>query len=217
MTGCIGSASCKIPGKSRDKLQQTSVLFTKFVSVQVRHFYVYEIWDFSHGSTQCIPQMKLTTSDWYTAYHWTVGNPCNLMLYAVGFLFSRMCKLAVSNTILPRSKQYVLQDFPHRLVIIFRTSWTTASCGCKHTSVRCMGIWIKLNDSHFIQATTCWVAEAMQNQICSPQRCKDNYLKYSLGRIFKNSTDTRQRENKKQHVIGWELICTDIASRQVAI
>jgi len=66
---------------------------------------------------------QTTTSDRLGANRRTVGDPCNLQLYAVGFLLSIMSKLAVTHSILTWRQLYIAQDIPLLFIIIFlRTS-----------------------------------------------------------------------------------------------
>jgi len=96
----------KEPG---DVLRQTS---PDVLSVKEYPVYIYQTWDYSCRSPQYIPANHQTTSDQLTAHGGTIAKPCNLQLYAVGFVLSIMCKLAVPHSIVTWSSLYIPQDFP---------------------------------------------------------------------------------------------------------
>jgi len=92
--------------------------------------------DFSCCSPLFNPVNDQTTWGWLTASPGTVRNPCNLQLYAVGFVLSRKCKLAITHYILTWCWLYIPQDFPFCFMIIYLFFSTTANHGSAHTSTR---------------------------------------------------------------------------------
>jgi len=64
---------------------------TDILSVKQFPCHIYPIRHFSCSSLQWVPVNKQTSSVQLTANHSTIGISWNLQLYAVGFVFCRMC------------------------------------------------------------------------------------------------------------------------------
>jgi len=62
--------------------------------------YISQTRDYGDRSNWLITVNKHTTTDWLGANCRSVGNPCNRQLYAPGFMFCRMCKLAFTHSIM---------------------------------------------------------------------------------------------------------------------
>jgi len=91
------------------------------LSVEECPFYIYQTRDFSCRSPQSISVNKPTTLVKPTANRGANGIPCNLQLYAAGFILNRTCMLAVTHSILTCRYLYIPQDFPVLFIIIFLT------------------------------------------------------------------------------------------------
>jgi len=97
MTWYYKTASCKIVGISEKKT------LLHVPSVVECYFYILQWWDFCCRSPLCTSLNKWTTLDRHTANYGTLGYPWNLHLYAVVFILSTTCKLAVTHFILTGS------------------------------------------------------------------------------------------------------------------
>jgi len=141
--------------------------------------------DFSYCSPLFIPVIIQTTLDWHTANCSTIGNACHLLVYAVGSIFSEMCMLAVSNSIVTWWWPYISQDFSLSFVIIIYTSSMTGNRGSTTNSGSCNPIHFKLTGWHCIQCTTCWVTAPTQTTFCPLRCCPCSHWKYNPGCSFK--------------------------------
>jgi len=99
-------------------------------------FYASQTFDFGGSSELFICITKLTTSDQLPANCSMVGNPCNLQVYAVRFILSRMCMLSVIHWILTWSWLYIPYNFPLLFIIILLSMSTPTNYHCIKTTGR---------------------------------------------------------------------------------
>jgi hypothetical protein len=166
MTTCWASVSCKIPG---DTLRQTS---PDNLSVKLYFLHIFHIWDLCCCSTFPILIITQSTLDSHTAIHGTIGNPWNILVFAVRFILSSMFKSDVIHFILTGTEQYIPQDLPIPFVIIFLTCFTTAKHCSTITLARYKQIGIESRNQRFIQCTNRCDRPTKQNQVCLRLRCE---------------------------------------------
>jgi len=148
--------------------------------------YIWQSWDFSCLTCQCIPGNKYTTSDRLIVTCETVGNPWNLQSCPAGFMLSIMYKLAATHSLLTWSSLYIPQDFPLLSIIIFLSYFTPANDGYTTTSARWLRIQSRLIDGRFIWYISPWHTARMQIWVTPPQCCKWSHRKCDRGCTWKN-------------------------------
>jgi len=147
------------------------------LSIEQFPCYIYQTWDISCRSLQCIPASKQATSKQPAANCGTFVITCNLQLYAARYILSRMCKLTVIHFIVTCSLLYIPQDFP-LFIIKFLTIYTSASHGSTNTSARCDWNRIKLNKGRFIACAPGWDTVATQTLGSLAWHCYCSHRKY---------------------------------------
>jgi len=114
-----------------DYLRQTSA---DILSLELHPINIHQLGDFGGRTSQLIPVIKQATSDRLIANCGTVGNPCNLQPYSVGYIMSITIMLAATYSFLTWSELFSPQGFPLLLVIIFLSYSTPAHYGYTTTS-----------------------------------------------------------------------------------
>jgi hypothetical protein len=135
-----------------------------------------------------IPVNIQLSSYWLAADCGTIGDHWNLPLFAVRFLLSRRCKLAVTDSIVTWRNLYIPQNFPLLLVVIFLSFSAEINHGTTNTSKRCGRNQIESSDSGFIQFATGSETATLQTPFSPPQPCQYSHGKYVPERTFKNGT-----------------------------
>jgi len=132
--------------------------------------YIWQSLDFGCHTPRVTPVSTQTSSDRLTANRGTVGNPCNLQPNAAGFILSRICKLAATESLLTWSRLCIPQDIPLHFVIIFLSYSTPATDGYPNHSARWERPQFKPIDGRFIPGATPRHTATTQRVVCPPRR-----------------------------------------------
>lgn len=135
--------------------------------------------------------------DWIAANCRNVGNQCNLQRYVVGFIMTRMFKLAITHSILTWSKLYIAQDYQLLVVMIFLTCSTTAYHDLRMSLPRCQWIRMKLTNGRFIKYATHRDAAPIQTPVNSSWPCQCSHWTFAPEPAFKNGRYCWKQQDQK--------------------
>jgi len=209
--GIVSIGFMNYPG---DYLRQTSAVI---LSLEECPLYIWHCRDFSCDTPQFVLGNEPTTLDGLIADRVMVGNPCNSLSYAAGFMLSIMYKLAATYCILTWRSLYIPQDLPLHFVIIFLSLSTPANHRYTTTSAGWWRIRSKPINWRFIWYFTPWPTAGMQTPVSPPQCYQWSHQNMTKDAHFNIVRKTGSSKNTKLHASWCEYIHTLAKGRQLTV